>query len=267
MPVVPRSLALPVLTVLLSLVVGMGGCQSRRADIASPAPRPGIDQWSLRTGSARSVTGCRYEYRVFEPAGSAALSVVLGHGFLRDQDRMVGLARALVDAGHRTITLDFCSMRPWNGHHVDNAADMNALAAREGIAGATVYAGFSAGALAALIAAADDANAAGVLTLDLVDQAELGARAADRLAAPLVSLTGPPSACNAGASAHDALDITPVQIADASHCAFESPTDWLCELACGDTGDDTGQRDTIVRRAVAEIARFAEPTSEARPVP
>jgi len=221
------------------------GCLTLGARHAGPAPREGIDRWTLREGMQRSQAGCRYAYRVFEPTGGTGqgttgtprAAILLGHGFLRDQDTLIDLAAALAEAGYRAVTLDFCNMRPWNGHHRRNADELLALAAREGLPGRTVYAGFSAGALAALLAGADDPAALGVVTLDLVDQAGLGLTAANALAVPLRGLAGPDSACNANGNARAAFltDGASLQRIDgASHCEFESPTNWLCEVACGD---------------------------------
>ena len=193
---VPLVLLAAVPAALLSGCLGAGLDPAHR-----PEPRPALDAYRLERAEARSLAGCRYDYRVFEPAGGApATSVILGHGFLRDQDRQVGLARALANAGHRAVTLDFCNMRPWNGHHERNAADMRRLARTYGLPGRTVYAGFSAGALAALLAGADDPDALGVVALDLVDQGGLGLAAASRSPVPIVGLAGPPAACNANGS-------------------------------------------------------------------
>ena len=270
------------------------GCLGAGLDPAHrPEPRPALDAYRLERAEARSLAGCRYDYRVFEPAGGApATSVILGHGFLRDQDRQVGLARALANAGHRAVTLDFCNMRPWNGHHERNAADMRRLARTYGLPGRTVYAGFSAGALAALLAGADDPDALGVVALDLVDQGGLGLAAATRSPVPIVGLAGPPAACNAngsglaafaarpgvddapsdGAPSDGAPVGSPVRSVDAvpgaTHCDFESPTDWLCELACGASpalGPGAGaagaapgsRRELVVRRTVALVDELA----------
>ena len=264
----------------LCLLVSLAGCSASgpRGERAA-APREGIDRYRLLAGESRSLAGCRYAYRVYEPAEARA-TVMLGHGFLRDQDRLVDLARALANAGFRAVTLDFCNMRPWNGHHRRNARDLRALAARlvAGRGGAddaadrsadhaptgVVYAGFSAGALAALLAGAEDRAALGVVTLDLVDQGGLARTALATLEAPLIGLQGPPSACNANGNARPAFAARPDAIletfAGASHCEFEFPTDRLCELACGDEdarADDARERAEIVRAVVASVERLA----------
>jgi len=245
----PRPRLLPTIAALALMSLLLLGCLSLGEDPPGLSPRDGVDRWSLRRETMRSQAGCRYAYRVFEPDEAPRSAVMLGHGFLRDQDTLIGLASALAAAGHRAVTLDFCNMRPWNGHHRRNADDMLALAGREGLVGRTAYAGFSAGALAALLAGADDADALGVLTLDLVDQAGLGVAAARRLTVPLTGFAGPDSACNANGNGRDAFSVaeagrkgrntpsaavTLERIPNASHCEFESPTNWLCEIACGD---------------------------------
>ena len=264
----------------------LAGCLGLGADPAHrPEPRPALDAYRLVEARARSSAGCRYDYRVFEPLGAPASAVILGHGFLRDQDREVGLARALANAGHRAVTLDFCNMRPWNGHHARNAIDMRELARVHGLPGATLYAGFSAGALAALLAGADDPDAIGVVALDLVDQGRLGLEAAGRLDAPLVGLAGPPAACNAGGNGLEVFDARPADadeaaarrvvdlVPEATHCDFELPTDWLCELACGESppltdalaGRATTRRALVVERTVELVDSLVEGAARTEP--
>jgi len=259
-----RIVTVGAVIVLVPLV--LLGCLTLGARHAGPAPREGIDRWTLHEGTRRSEAGCRYGYRVFDPTDLAGrtdvtdraprAAILLGHGFLRDQDTLIDLATTLAQAGYRAITLDFCNMRPWNGHHRRNADELLGLAAREGLPGRNVYAGFSAGALAALLAGADDPEALGVLTLDLVDQAGLGLAAANALAVPLRGLAGPDSACNAngnGRAAFLAKGASLQRIDGASHCEFESPTNWLCELACGD--ETPLPRDAQARNEAPDDAR------------
>jgi len=280
-------------TLLLALVpiAALAGCvaSSVKGERAA-APRADRDDYRLEVGNARSLAGCRYDYRVYQPtrldaegdpgvnAGvdreandstDAPVTVMLGHGFLRDQDRLVGHARALANAGFRVVTLDFCNMRPWNGHHVRNAADLRALATRvTGAGSGVVYAGFSAGALAALIAGGDDPATLGVVTLDLVDQDDLARDALATLTAPLIGLEGPPSGCNANGSGRRVFDTRSDAILEtldgASHCEFESPTNRLCEIACGDEDTDRENerlRQDIVRRVVAAVRHLVGATT------
>jgi dienelactone hydrolase len=198
----------------------------------------------MTTGSIDSSTGCRLDYRVYDTRETdRADLVVLAHGFLRSQERMQGLAATLAASGMRVATLDFCNPRPWDGRHAQNALDMIALA-RALDAERVVYAGFSAGGLAAVIAGRADARAIGIVTLDLVETQGLGVRAAKGLHKPLLALAGDPTNCNAldnGRAVIAATDWARVQRIDgAGHCDFEAPTDQLCELLCSDP--DSGLR-------------------------
>jgi pimeloyl-ACP methyl ester carboxylesterase len=204
----------------------------------------------------QSVTGCEIDTLLYTPERPRTDAlVVLGHGFLRSQGRMADLAQALAAAGVPTVTLDFCNSRPWDGRHVQNGRDMRRVADRLG-ARRVVYAGFSAGGLSALVAAWDDPRAVGVLALDLVDDRGLGEGLARTLRVPLLGLQGEPAPCNAQANGLKVFAASPrgqvLAVADAIHCDFESPTDWLCESICGgpDTGSE-GRRREVIARSVA----------------
>jgi hypothetical protein len=206
-----------------------------------------------------SSTGCRIDLTRFQPRKPRTeVPVILAHGFLRDQRRLEGLARSLAAQGIPAVTLSLCNSRPWDGRHVQNGRDMMDLARHLG-ATEVLYGGFSAGALAALVAGRLDPKARGVLTLDLVDRGGIGAGMARGLDKPLIGLTGEPAACNARGNglsvfaAHPSARVIPVR--GASHCDFESPTDWLCEAICapGAPGTETRRRE-IVERFVAAAA-------------
>jgi pimeloyl-ACP methyl ester carboxylesterase len=160
---------------------------------------------------------------------------LLGHGFLRDQRRMQGLAIDLAALGLPTATLDFCNMRPWRAGVQENAQDFVRLAGQLA-AEEVVYAGFSAGGLAALLAAHQDPSSQAVFALDLVDYAGVGRQAAAELQVPLAGLVGEASSCN---RFNEALAVYAAasngvyrQVAGASHCDFESPSDWVCSFVC-----------------------------------
>jgi len=243
---------------------------------SSVLPRGSTEQYRLIEGQATSNHGCQYAFRVFEPKQpQTSTHVVLGHGFLRNQDRLVGMSLALANAGIPVATLDFCNMRPWNGHHVRNAADMRALAARLGTENNVIYAGFSAGALAAVLAA--DKQTRAVVTFDLVDSDNMAVDAIRLLDIPLLGLQGAPSGCNAhnmGEQVFKAREFAKqgaddtanyerplslsIPIPDASHCDFESPTNWLCEAACGDKKTDA-QKEDKRQQIISETLRLIEP--------
>lgn len=253
---------------LLSLMTIIAGCAIPGASQPSAVPRSHLDNYSLTQSTLYSDTGCAFDYRVYEPHKSISQSsVILGHGFLRDQDNLISLSRELANHGIRVVTLDFCNMRLWNGNHLQNAQDMRKIA-RELDRNSIIYGGFSAGALAAILAA-DEATIA-ILTLDLVDQDKLGANAIGKLNTPLINLFGPASACNAYNDAQSLFSVREAAAAkaglthswminNASHCEFESPSNWLCELACGDRGvlntrsDDQLTRRKVIRRVISAI--------------
>lgn len=249
-------------TLIASGCLTLGGSSSRAQ------PRAEIDQYTLSEQVAVSSTGCHYRYRLYSPARvKSQTNVILGHGFLRDQNNLVDMARALANHGIPVVTLNFCNMRPWNGHHQQNAVDMQDIAKKIGVDNDVIYAGFSAGALAAVLAADDQTRA--ILALDLVDQKNLGLNAINQLNTPLVGLAGDNSSCNAdgrGAALFSARENTKLstltQQKGASHCEFESPSNWLCELACGD--DDSAAvsaatRHSIIQQTIKSIVPFLSP--------
>jgi len=224
--------------------------------------RSGGVHWALEIegGSVFSDTGCELDYRLYLPPRKAADGIViLAHGFMRAKEHMDGLARALAEAGIATATVDFCNARLWNGRHAQNGRDMVALARSLGKR-PVVYAGFSAGALAALFAAREDASARGVLALDLVDEGRQGLRTARLLDKPLLGLRGEPSACNAqgnGTSIFSEGRLGEAELVEgAGHCDFESPTSWFCELVCGRTAESTSLRREIIARAVSAVTEL-----------
>jgi hypothetical protein len=248
----------------LLLLVLLGGCSGLllRPDGAArttPADLPAGVQ--VAAGQIRSSTGCTIDYQRYRPAApppDGDAWVLLAHGFLRSQQRMQGLAAALAADGMQVATLDFCNQKPWAGRHVQNSRDMLALARHLG-AERVVYAGFSAGGLAALLAGRADANSIGILTLDLVDAGGLGLGAARQLDKPLVALVGQPTNCNANGNAARVYATTTqarvASIAGAGHCDFESPTDGLCKLVCADPDGTAGtHRQAIIADATAAVS-------------
>jgi len=242
----------------------LAGCSGLLLSPGAPAPTTALPAGvEVVAGRLASSTGCTLDYRTFVPAaparapgGDAAADwVILAHGFLRSQQRMQGLAAAMAAAGMQVATLDFCNQKPWAGRHVQNGRDMAALAGHLG-AQRVVYAGFSAGGLAAVLAGGSDPRSVGVLTLDLVEAQGLGVGAARSLGKPLLGLAGEPTNCNAldnGRAVFAASARAQVQrIEGAGHCDFEAPTDGLCELVCADPdGPEQAHRERIIARAVA----------------
>lgn len=261
----------PVTRLAVVSLLLLAGCSGLLLRPGAPAPTTDLPaSVEGASGQLASGTGCTLDYRTFVPAASARAPganaaadwVILAHGFLRSQQRMQGLAAAMAAAGMQVATLDFCNQKPWAGRHVQNGRDMAALARHLG-AQRVVYAGFSAGGLAAVLAGGSDPQAVGVLTLDLVETQGLGVGAARSLDKPLLGLAGEPTNCNAldnGRAVFAASARAQVQrIEGAGHCDFEAPTDGLCELVCADPdGPEQAQRARIISRAVAAAGALLE---------
>lgn len=230
----------------------------------SPTPDPLVaDGVRISDQHLTLPDGSVLAYRGYQPTAVCAdrTWIILAHGFLRDQTQMRDLALALAQAGFQVATLNARHDSVFNGAHVKHGRDMIHLAdhlqARE-----RLYAGFSAGGLAALLAARTDPRAIGVLTLDLVDSQMLGQHAAEGLPVPLIALTGAPGNCNANQNAAPIYQrVSQVHLRTfptASHCDFESPSDWFCEWICeqpvsSDSGDS---RTAIIQHSVAEIEQL-----------
>ncbi|MGD9290110.1 MAG: hypothetical protein PVG74_20995 [Desulfobacterales bacterium] len=188
-------------------------------------------------GTIRSSTGCNVTYTLYRPTDAIKeVLVILGHGFLRSRKRMAYFARHLTSWGLPVVNVEFCNSKLWAGNHDQNGADMVAVARRLGPQ-RTLYTGFSAGGLAALVAADLDKNAIAFFGLDMVDNQGLGKKTAPKLKIASYGLIAAPSACNAENNAlkiyEQALDSFAVEVEDSSHCHFEIPVDRKCSLVCG----------------------------------
>ena len=188
-------------------------------------------------GAIRSSSGCNVTYTSYRPTDAPKdVLVVLGHGFMRSRKRMANLARHLASWGLPVVNVEFCNSKLWAGNHDQNGADMVA-AARHLEAGKTIYTGFSAGGLAALVAADLDKDAIAFLGLDMVDNQGLGKKTAPNIKIASYGLIAAPSACNAENNGLNLYESAPksfvVKVEDSSHCHFEFPIDRKCSFICG----------------------------------
>ena len=226
--------------------------------VSYPVAEESSTRYQRTVSNNKSRHGCYYKTVYRQPHQSTvSFTVVLGHGFLRSQRYLHNLAIAIASAGVPVATLDFCNMKPWNGHHRRNAADMIAVASQLQ-ADKVLYAGFSAGALAAVLAGAGDDRVQGLLLLDYVDQPPIGREALSNVTVPVYAIVGRPSGCNADGRDHAVLSslsgVSVKRYAEASHCAFESPTNWVCNRICrADQARDRQWRQSIIEHAVAAI--------------
>jgi dienelactone hydrolase len=212
----------------------------------------------------RPLAGHRVTLDVYRPAGEVRGAAILSHGFTRGRHTLSGHAQALADAGVLSLTPDL----PCTFDFRCNARALAALVADIRAGGAlgpavarVMLVGFSAGALSSLLAA-DAPGVVGFVGLDPFDRKlsgegeRLGLAAAARLHTEALLLRAPPSRCNAdGVAAPWAAALPRLWrdelIVGASHCDFESPTDWMCRLACGDTDPARQQR---VRQGLLDAA-------------
>jgi dienelactone hydrolase len=209
---------------------------------------------------------------VYRPVGPLRGAVILSHGFTRSRTTLGGHAAALAAQGILALTPDL----PATFDFRRNAQGLGELVAMLRVGGdlgppvaRVVLVGFSAGGLSSLLAAATP-GVVGYVGLDPFDrslpdgQMALGLAFAPSLKTEALLLRAPPSRCNAESVAAPWSKALPALWTDrvipgASHCDFESPSDWMCAIACG--APDPA-RQALVRAALVEaMERWLPPTS------
>ncbi len=183
--------------------------------------------------------------------------IVLSHGFARSPENHLTLAYHLASWGFVVVLPESLSLADHQANGEDLAAIWIPYMIEDSPAAGVVddarigLMGHSAGGMATLIGASIVPDLKAVLGLDVTDSGKAGVDAAPLLAAPTAFLAGDPSLCNSdgnGRAVYEASAASPswwLGITSASHCDFESDTDWLCTLACG--SEDEG-RQTLIRR-------------------
>jgi pimeloyl-ACP methyl ester carboxylesterase len=208
--------------------------------------------------------GCDMRFKRYTPDGAAQpATVILTHGWMRNNDQMVGWARHLASWGYEVIAPNLCHATVFDTDHEANARDLTALVQDHLQADPVVLIGHSAGGLGSVLTALSLPATLGVLGLDMVDTGDLGLRASPNLRVPFYGLVGEPSwSCNsdnngvdvlAAAATHRAMRVT-----DTTHCDFENPTDNGCTSVCNGWGGggaftDAQQRDTIALMMTAFV--------------
>jgi hypothetical protein len=239
------------------LVCALAAMLAMAAAAAPLAPSPVQTQ-------VLALDGHRVTLDLYPAAGPLRGAAILSHGFTRSRRTLAGHAQALADVGVLALTPDLPCTFDFRCNARALAALVGALRAG-GTFGAPVegimLVGFSAGGLSSLLAA-DTPGVVGFVGLDPFDRAlsgetqRLGLAAAGRLRTEALLLRAPPSRCNAEAVAAPWATVLPALwrdelIAGASHCDFESPTDWVCRLACGDVDPARQQQ---VRQGLLDAA-------------
>ncbi|MGA1328687.1 MAG: hypothetical protein ACO305_18830, partial [Rubrivivax sp.] len=278
--VIPALMVVVALTLLGCAKAGQSGLATTdrpsspfsAADAHSPAAAVRAPITSL-TGQRIDVAGHPLAADIFKPTGRPLGAVILAHGFTRSRTTLNGHAAALAADGALALTVDMpctfdfaCNARALAG--LVKALRAGGLALGDDAArrsdGAwslqpvdrVVLVGFSAGALSSLLAA-DTPGVVGYVGLDPFDrtrpdgQMALGMTVAPTLHTPAVLVRAAPSRCNAqSAAAPWAGALRRLQsdtvIDQASHCDFESPSDWICAMACG--AADPGRQQQVRQR-------------------
>jgi pimeloyl-ACP methyl ester carboxylesterase len=207
------------------------------------------------------------QYSLHSPETPARQHVILAHGFLRNPQTMDHLAEAFAKNGIETACIKLKRSTLWNGHHAENARDMIAL--RESLGWKNVtYAGFSAGGLSALVAAAEDPSCTKLILLDPVDHASLGMDAAAKIRIPAIAILGQPGPGNANRNAAAMLasirGCRIVEIKAATHCDFEARPSALCHQLTGSKPDAT-RTAKVHKTLLRETALFLKVQSISKP--
>lgn len=222
-----------------------------------------------------TATGDRIDYLLFVPQAGIDLppppfpALVLTHGFARSFEQHIDSATRYATQGILTMTPNMVSLLggpPAQERNIANTADhARWLAARSADPADPIFgfvdptrialAGHSAGGAisfeAALELQSEGPAPAALVLLDAVPYGRTLDKAAALLPLDLLSLRSEPSPCNAFGLATDLVARVPFAVEDlrivgATHCDPEAPTDLLCKLACGGSGD-SGQARTYRR--------------------
>jgi hypothetical protein len=229
--------------------------------------QPGAYEITIESNVA-SVTNCaNMNYSIYTPIGrSNPPVVILGHGFARGSDTMVGWAEHLSSWGIEVLLPSLCHYNVFAGvDHEMNGQNMKELGVLHGATN-IIYAGHSAGGLAAIIASSLDEASLGVLGLDTTDTENvpgvpdyIGQQYANTIHGVGFFIQGEPSSCNAennGLTLFEMMDESYiVKVDGADHCDFEYPTDFICEMNCENTNTDI--TDEYIRTSIVTIGTSA----------
>lgn len=218
-------------------------------DYRTPGPY-GVDT----TDTASSATSCRsMGVTVSTPVGAPpGPVVVVVHGFAGQRADMEGWGTHFASWGFTALVPQLCHATPLDVDHRQNGLDLVALAADLAPGQVPFYVGYSAGGLAALVAATEDPGAGGNLGLDMVDAFGIGARAAPGLTVPAADLVAEPSACNSrnnGLPLYDGIGAPTLAIPGADHCDWNNPAQPSCARLCA-----TGPDEPRIPQAIATLA-------------
>ncbi|MCA9696726.1 MAG: alpha/beta hydrolase, partial [Myxococcales bacterium] len=175
------------------------------------------------------------QYGVFMPSEPQTdKPVLLAHGFMRSIDDMAPTAEHFASWGVPVYTVPLCT----NGFQINHQLNGEAMAALgEALApGGAVYSGFSAGGLAAFVAASTDPGAVAFVGLDPVDNNGLGDGMAGQFPVPVRAAIAEPGQCNTNNNFLPVFDKIPaapvIRIVDAQHFDFETDACGVGDFGC-----------------------------------
>ena len=196
-----------------------------------------IDNFTLTSGQS-------IEYTFYKPAEiNHTTQVTLVHAFSRNMNSYHELAEHYSSWGLGVITMNLLHSSIFDNDPLQDAIDLRELSINFSDGRPVIYVGHSAGAMRAIVAAAEDTNAIAILGLDLTDGAYedsggefLGLMYANMLSIPIWGMLGESSSCNAygnGLNVYlEAENGNAISISEADHCDFEFPTNFVCTLLC-----------------------------------
>ncbi len=219
------------------------------------------------TSDYANVTDCNMNYSTYTPIGvDNPPVVVFGHGFARGAETMSGWAEHLASWGVEVLLPTLCHYNViWGVDHELNGQNMVELSNYHG-ADKVVYAGHSAGGLAAIIAASLDSSNLGVLGLDTTDTEGvfgvadfIGQQYADNVTSTTFSISGEPNTCNSNGNGLDLFEMMnntyKVKVDEADHCDFEYPTNFGCQFNCENSNASVS--DEIIRAEIVTLGTSA----------
>lgn len=240
------------------------GVDASSEDEGTTAPvEPGPDLRELgphatTTNEDSFAASCTMGYTVTSPTDvDDAPTVILAHGFQGNRASMADWAAHYASWGLVVVTPDLCHATIVDADHAQNGIDLVALADHLQLA-APIYAGYSAGGVAAVLAAAQDPDALALVGLDMVDSGGLGADVAASIAIPAHDITAEPAMCNSTANGVPVFAAIPgaqtVRIVEADHCDFQSPPDAFCSLCSGPNPTHTDEAIAAAIRGLTTAA-------------
>jgi dienelactone hydrolase len=284
----PRGRGWRTVCVIAGCVAAFAAAASPQASAGVPAGSASTATAPPPRTLQLTLSGRQVAVDVYRPAGTPRGAVVLSHGFTRSRTTLGGHAAALAGVGVLALTPDLHHTFDFR-RNAQGLAELVAMVRAGGTAAGAapattatggvapapalggpvdrvVLVGFSAGALSSLLAAGTP-GVVGYVGLDAFDRVErsatgggttaLGLEHARTLRTEALLLRAPASNCNAQAVSAPWGAALPALLADtviegATHCDFESPTDWMCRLACG-AADPT--RQARVRAALLQAVQ------------